>query len=337
MKPRQPDFNQLLRVLQCQVPDRDVLFEFILNKDIFAHATGHRVDETDRLNYKRHVVQAYAVLGYDCATCAVSDMAFPIKQRTAAASYSLNEISTIHDRASFDAYEWPDPKAFSTQVYATLATEVPQGMKLMPGSPNGVLENAMNLIGFDNLCMMLYDDEQLVGDIFYEIGTRIKELYSIALTFSVTGLLMLNDDWGFNSQTMLSPDMMRKYVFPWYKEYVAMAHAAGRPAVLHSCGNYSQIIGDMLDIGFDGRHSYEDKITPVEDAIPQFAGKMAVLGGIDVDFLCRATPEKIKERARNLLAMGRQYGGYALGSGNSIPSYCPTENYLAMISVIDEA
>jgi uroporphyrinogen decarboxylase len=128
---------------------------------------------------------------------------------------------------------------------------------------------------------------------------------------------------------------MRKYVFPWHKEIVKTAHGAGKPAVLHSCGWFEGVIDDILDIGYDGRHSYEDNILPVERACELLHGRIAVLGGIDMHFLCTASQEEIKRRARALLARARQRGGYALGSGNSIPGYCPTENYLAMISVVD--
>jgi uroporphyrinogen decarboxylase len=57
-----------------------------------------------------------------------------------------------------------------------------------------------------------------------------------------------------------------------------------------------------------------------------------LLGGIDVDILCRSTPADIVEmvyaRARKYRSLAQ---GYALGSGNSIPEYVPVEGYLAML------
>ncbi|MHC5115448.1 MAG: uroporphyrinogen decarboxylase family protein, partial [Planctomycetota bacterium] len=60
-------------------------------------------------------------------------------------------------------------------------------------------------------------------------------------------------------------------------------------------------------------------------------GRIGVLGGIDVDFLVRSTPEEITKRAEKMVERGMEKGGYALGSGNSIPEWVPEENYLAMI------
>ena len=73
-----------------------------------------------------------------------------------------------------------------------------------------------------------------------------------------------------------------------------------------------------------------------EQLMPAAGRQMAVLGGMDLHFLCTSSPEEIKARARAMLERARERGGYALGSGNSVPDYCPIENYLAMISVIEE-
>ena len=154
---------------------------------------------------------------------------------------------------------------------------------------------------------------------------------------ATVGILMINEDWGFNTQTMLSVEDMRKYVFPWHKKMVEAAHKRGEFAVLHSCGYMGDIMEDVIeDMKFDGRHSYEDKIIPVEEAYRRWGGRIAILGGLDVDFLIRSDEETIKKRAKDMLALGREKGGYALGSGNSIPAYIPKEHYFAMTSAVAE-
>jgi uroporphyrinogen decarboxylase len=84
------------------------------------------------------------------------------------------------------------------------------------------------------------------------------------------------------------------------------------------------------DLKFDAKHSFEDVILPVEDAYRLLQGRIAVLGGLDVDFLVRSTPGEIEERSRCLLSLTKETGGYALGSGNSIAHYIPEESFLAM-------
>ena len=115
-------------------------------------------------------------------------------------------------------------------------------------------------------------------------------------------------------------------------DVVAMAHEAGRPCILHSCGNLNEIIDDLIDeVGFDGKHSFEDTIEDVREVKHTYGRRMALLGGIDVDFLCRATPDAIRQRTRETLDTCLPGGGYCLGSGNSVTNYIPVDNYLAML------
>jgi len=60
------------------------------------------------------------------------------------------------------------------------------------------------------------------------------------------------------------------------------------------------------------------------------------MGGIDLDFVCRATPDAIYQRARWMMERTSEEGAFALGTGNSVPEYVPRENYFAMTRAILE-
>ena len=59
------------------------------------------------------------------------------------------------------------------------------------------------------------------------------------------------------------------------------------------------------------------------------------MGGIDIDFLCRSSVGEITRRCVKMLELSGENGGYALGSGNSIPDYVPEEAYMAMINSVN--
>lgn len=59
--------------------------------------------------------------------------------------------------------------------------------------------------------------------------------------------------------------------------------------------------------------------------------RIAILGGIDIDFICRSSTEAIRQRAAAMLKLAAESGGYALGTGNSVPEYIDDEKYLALI------
>jgi uroporphyrinogen decarboxylase len=152
------------------------------------------------------------------------------------------------------------------------------------------------------------------------------------LQFDRVRIIWGSDDMGFRSGTLISPDDLREFVLPGHKLMAQMSHEAGRPYLLHACGNLRTIMGDLIDdVGIDALHSFEDTIVSVIDMKQEYGDSIALLGGIDVDFMCRATPEQIRARVKRTLDACMPGGGYCLGTGNSVTNYIPLENYLAMI------
>jgi uroporphyrinogen decarboxylase len=332
---REPDFGNLLAVLARKKPTRPTLYELFLNDKLYAKFAGFATAKpAGSVERWRMISSAMRAAGYDYAPDVANEFRFEKPAWTQKESFSLNEPHVVTDRESFRNYAWPDADAFDYSGLDKARDVLPAGMKLVVLGPCGVLENALQLVGFERLCLMLADDAKLAGDIFDAIGSRLLQYYRNCLRHDTVGAVVGNDDWGFKTQTMIAPKDMRKYVFPWHKRIVAAAHDAGRPAILHSCGNPRDILEDIIkDMEYDARHSYEDTIQPVEEAYEAYGDRIAILGGIDVDFLCRSTREAIKARCRGMLERSARRGGYALGSGNSVPEFVPEENYLAMTSV----
>lgn len=332
-----PKFDCLLQVLHREVPERPTLFEFFLNEALYLKMAGLTAPpDYSSLDWDRMLVKAFANCGYDYATVrGCVEFYFPTREVEHKASRSMSETAIIANRADFEAYPWPDPDALEYARIDAIAADLPDGMKLIVCGPGGVLENVMALVGYEPLCFMLADDPELVEDLFAAVGSRLVRHYEIAAAYGAVGALISNDDWGFNTQTMLPPEIMRRYVFPWHRRIAAAIHAAGKPALLHSCGNLDAVMDDIIDdMRYDAKHSYEDKICPVEEAYERWGRRIATLGGIDLDFVCRATPGEIAARSKAMLDRAAVHGGYALGTGNSVPYYVPDDHYFAMIDVV---
>ncbi|MHC4396625.1 MAG: uroporphyrinogen decarboxylase family protein [Planctomycetota bacterium] len=338
----EPDFENLLKVLRRQVPARPTLFEFFLNKPLYEKLTAPELtpENKDWQMWHLHPVEicAFRNAGYDYVTLLASDMEFPAGEIPMKQTISLNAGSAIRNRRDFQDYPWPNPDGFDYSRLERAAKMLPDGMKLVVQGPCGVLENVIALVGYESLCMMLTDEPDLASDIFDAVGQRLVRYYEISAAYDTVGALISNDDWGFKTQTMLSPDDMRRFVFGWHKKIVEVIHAAGKPAILHSCGNLEKVMDDIIDdMKYDAKHSFEDVIMPVEQVYERWADRIAILGGIDLGFVCSSTPQQIKQRCRAMLAKAQTKGGYALGTGNSVPEYVPDENYLAMITTVTDS
>ena len=121
----------------------------------------------------------------------------------------------------------------------------------------------------------------------------------------------------------------------WHRRFAEMAHERGLPYFLHSCGNVEAVMTDLIEgVGIDGKHSFEDAIIPAPEFQRRYGDRIATLGGVDMHILSHAEPDELREYVRSLIDACAPAARFAIGSGNSIPSYVPVENYLTML---DEA
>lgn len=335
MKPIQPDFSELLTVLEKKSPSRPVLFEFYMNDNVYnavvddAEIPSGDADFTERMK----MTLAFHHLGYDYATLLPPDaLYFPelrehhADQRT----YSLNEGSHIDSWQAFETYPWPDYTIGDYRYLEQVAKHLPEGMKLIPSGPGGVEEIVISLTGYENLCYMTVDQEDLVDALFEAVGTRLVRYYSEVATFDSVGACLSNDDWGFNTQTLLSPEHMERWLIPWHEKIAEVIHAQNKPALLHTCGNVYPVFHWITE-NYEGKHSFEDSIMPVEKAWDLYHNEIAILGGVDVNYMIMESEDAVYNRSRALLEKTAEKGSFALGTGNSVPDYLPNDKYFAML------
>lgn len=241
----------------------------------------------------------------------------------------------IEDRKDFDKYPWL--KINSSAFYGINETikYLPDGMKIILSMPGGILENVMWLMGYVPFSYAIHDDEQLIWDIFEKIGSDFVNVLEYCLSntdISKIGALVMGDDMGYNHSTMISPLLLRKYVFPWQKKLVDVIHRYDLPMILHSCGNLEEIMDDLIDyVGIDAKQSFEDNIMPVAEAKRKYGKRIAILGGADIHFLATKNEEQVRNYVAEMIEACAPGGGYALGTGNTVANYIPLNNYLAML------
>jgi hypothetical protein len=63
-------------------------------------------------------------------------------------------------------------------------------------------------------------------------------------------------------------------------------------------------------------------------------GKLALLGHIDLDTLCRGSREEVEQLTLEVLKKAAWDGGYVAGSSNTIPFYVKYENFLTMNATV---
>ncbi|MFA6736708.1 MAG: hypothetical protein WCR87_07305, partial [Saccharofermentanales bacterium] len=59
-------------------------------------------------------------------------------------------------------------------------------------------------------------------------------------------------------------------------------------------------------------------------------------GGIDTDAVCRLSKTEMRTYIHDVIRKCKGHGGFAFGSGNSIPDYVPVEGFLNMVEIVRE-
>ncbi len=242
---------------------------------------------------------------------------------------------TIRSWEEFECYPWPRVEAVDLFALEYITKHLPEGMSFITCHGGGIFEHLSWIMSLEGLALALYDQPDLVEAVVDRLGELMVAYYKQLLDLDNVIAIFQGDDMGFRSGTLISPAALRKYCLPWLKRFSEMTHARGLPFFLHSCGNLQTIMEDLIaNVRIDGKHSFEDAIIPVEDFQARYGERIAVLGGVDINILGAGSPADVRRRTRQLLDICGKRGRYAVGSGNSIPSYIPVANYLAMI---DEA
>jgi len=239
----------------------------------------------------------------------------------------------IQSWADFEAYPWPTAEELSHAGLEYVSAVVPEGMKVAAFMYGGVFEHSTWLMGLESFSFALRDQPDLVEAICQRVGELATATAAQAATIDNVEMVFLSDDLGFFSGTLVSPAVIRRHIVPHYKRIADVVHASGKLLVFHSYGNMYAMMDTLLDyVGIDAKHSYEDKIVPVEEAYRRWGDRVAILGGVDMDLLGRGTEEQVRARTRQILEVCAAKGtGYCLGTGNTAANYIPKRNYLAML------
>ncbi|NLD72683.1 MAG: hypothetical protein GX649_08200 [Chloroflexi bacterium] len=348
--PVRTDWEGLVRCIRREgTPDRVYHIELFLDAEVQdaiceRFGIGEDLDISDPAEACRRQIALQRFLGYDYVRARLQDMDLPLKRGLANDTASLQRSGGRHFQdehtgpittwAEFEAFEWPDPTRDEVyRDYEWYERNLPDDMCMIgSGGFAHFAEHLTWLMGYETLCYALFDQRDLVQ----AISERLFDIYDQALRrmlqFERVKIVWGSDDMGFRSSTLISPDDLRAYVLPGHRHMAALSHEAGHPYLLHACGNLAGIMDDLIDdVRIDAKHSFEDTIEQVTEVKFTYGQRIALLGGIDVDFLCRATEEQVRERVRHTLDVCQPGGGYCLGTGNSVANYIPVDNYLAMV------
>ena len=239
-------------------------------------------------------------------------------------------VGPIQSWEDFETYAWPRIEQVDFSSVEWFEHNLAENMALW--AMVSLFQQVVYLIGFEPLCIMLYDDRGLVKAVTEKVGEFFLKYTEALGQFSRVGAINVGDDMGHKTGTLINPNDLREIFIPWQKQVIDLAHACGKLGLFHTCGQVEAIMEDLIEqVGIDAKHSTQDVIEPIIISKQRWGGRVGLLGGVDVDFITRRTPEQVRGYTRRILETCTSGGGFALGVGNWVADSIPLENYLAML------
>ena len=345
----QPDYRRLLKsIWRCADPLNVPFLELAADREVISAVMGERAVPRGAGRSDRPALEAlidqrirfWYSLGYDAFWLGPI---FDLPRRFRLETEDTAQLSggkrrwmqetegPIASWQDFDRYPWPHARDVDAYPIEYAARHSPDGMGILV-EVYGPMETAMELMGYQTLSLALYELPELVEAVFERIEDFCVGVARALVQMDRVAGVWMGDDMGFKTGTLISPDHLRKLVLPVQERVAAVAHEYEKPFLLHSCGDLSLVMDDLIDrVGIDAKHSFEDVIEPVEAYLARYGKRVAVIGGVDVDLLARGSEEQVRARTREILHACAPSGGYVLGSGNTIANYIPVRNFLAMV------
>jgi uroporphyrinogen decarboxylase len=180
---------------------------------------------------------------------------------------------------------------------------------------------------------------------FVENPAFIEELFDRIIEFNLVVTKRLcqfpidafhyGDDWGQQHGLIMSPDLWRRLFKPRLRKLYDAVHGAGYPVSIHSCGDISEIIPDLIEIGVNMITPLQAEAFDFDHLKKEYGRDLTFWGGVSTQrTLPYGTPDDVRKEIRDRIRVLGKGGGYLLAPSHELQGDIPLENILAFI---DEA
>jgi uroporphyrinogen decarboxylase len=187
--------------------------------------------------------------------------------------------------------------------------------------------------GMENIMLDYYSEPDNVMRLHRALADQyLGYIRRAARLFQPDGFFT-SDDLGHQNGPMIGPDTFREFMFPYYAEIGEALREHGMHFWLHSCGDNTRLLDQLIAVGVDVLHPIQKHCMDERAIADEFGGRISFLAGIDVQHtLQEKDPEGVRREVRFLMdTFDGPDGGMCIGAGNGIVSGTPLENIEAFL------
>jgi hypothetical protein len=120
------------------------------------------------------------------------------------------------------------------------------------------------------------------------------------------------DVWGLQNNLMIPPEAWHEIWRPRYERVYRAAHDAGLLTFLHSCGNITAILDDLIEIGLDVIQMDQQENMGLDNLGRRFGGRITFWSPVDIQAtMAHGSLDEIRQYCHEMVnTLGRPEGGF---------------------------
>ena len=237
-------------------------------------------------------------------------------------------------RTALATFRWPDPQAADLldDAKRIIAGDAGQHF-IVPNFGFCLFERAWSLRGFDTFLTDLALDPALAEDLLDSITEIQLVLIHRYLALGIDGGYF-GDDYGAQKYLLFSPKTWRALIKPRLARLFAPFRAAGLPVILHSDGNITAILPDLVEIGLTVYNPVQPEVVDLALLRREFGTNLAYYGGVSTQtVLPHGNPDDVHEAVRTAVhALAPDGTGLLLAPSHRLMADIPMANVDALLA-----
>jgi len=202
------------------------------------------------------------------------------------------------------------------------------------GEEGHLFEVAWALRGMENLLQDMLLHPRFVDKLMRTITEHYLTFIKQAVRYDVNAFIF-GDDWGAEQGLIMGPKLWRRFIKPYMKLMFDEVHAANKFVVLHSDGDITEIMPDLIEIGLDVYNPFQPDVMNVYEIKKRYGDQFCFYGGISIqNLLPFGTPQQIKSEVQHMIHKIGKGGGYILAPSHAVLADTPVENMVAFIEAV---
>jgi len=245
--------------------------------------------------------------------------------------YGTTHLSPLTDAQSVlevEQHPWPDPDDYDYNALAERARSLSATYAVRGPYWHPLFCRVCDLFGMETAMMHMASGSGLfeaalerVFEHTFEYCRQVIEACGDALD-----IFCIGDDFATQRGLMVSPEHWRRLLKPRFARLFEMAKQAGKYVWMHSCGDITSVLPDLIDIGMDVWETVQIETLPVsaEELKREYGPHITFFGGVSTQRLPFRSPERIRSEVEERIRVLGKGGGYICGPDHHIkPDVAP--------------